>query len=222
MVLLTEHAFNRNLVVSKFLPRLAGLLIMFPRVSADVLMWDFIDIVGNQTTPKALYLSVDATLRRRPDIILQFDNSLPLIDHLGDVSSLEGKVQRHNEDYFRQHPISDTMFDNPRGALRTNLNGRADMLQALYDGTTPSREVTCGGHTAPSCDKCPQGHGASWCNVECMWVTGACTSVYNSDSVTSLWSYSLGFVELVFSQPRDVQMVNLRMGGQPRDVQMVN
>jgi len=30
-------------------------------------------------------------------------------------------------------------------------------------------EVQCGGHTAVNCAACPQGHGASWCNGDCMW-----------------------------------------------------
>lgn len=36
-------------------------------------------------------------------------------------------------------------------------------------------QVRCGGHNAPSCDQCPQGHGAGWCNGECEWRDGACT-----------------------------------------------
>ena len=28
---------------------------------------------------------------------------------------------------------------------------------------------SCGGHRAASCELCPQGHGASWCNGECSW-----------------------------------------------------
>eukprot|EP00434_Breviolum_minutum_P006964 symbB.v1.2.006148.t1/scaffold360.1/size220131/2 len=47
------------------------LLVMFPNAPADALFWDFIDIVGNQTAPKSIYLSTDATKRDRPDDILQ-------------------------------------------------------------------------------------------------------------------------------------------------------
>merc|ERR1712038_945397 len=37
-------------------------------------------------------------------------------------------------------------------------------------------QVNCGGHKADSCDKCPQGHGKSWCNGDCMWTSqGRCT-----------------------------------------------
>uniref|UniRef100_A0A7S3KYG5 Uncharacterized protein n=1 Tax=Amphora coffeiformis TaxID=265554 RepID=A0A7S3KYG5_9STRA len=37
-----------------------------------------------------------------------------------------------------------------------------------------NKEVSCGGHWEPSCDKCPRGNGASWCNGECMWKDNAC------------------------------------------------
>ena len=29
--------------------------------------------------------------------------------------------------------------------------------------------VSCGGHQAGSCSQCPKGHGASWCNGDCVW-----------------------------------------------------
>ncbi|KAL3806909.1 hypothetical protein ACHAXA_008919 [Cyclostephanos tholiformis] len=35
-------------------------------------------------------------------------------------------------------------------------------------------EVACGGHMAASCDQCPQGNGASWCNGDCEWRGDAC------------------------------------------------
>jgi len=33
-----------------------------------------------------------------------------------------------------------------------------------------STSVDCGGHYAPSCQECPQGKRAGWCNGECMWL----------------------------------------------------
>ena len=30
-------------------------------------------------------------------------------------------------------------------------------------------DVNCGGHSAASCEDCPQGHGAMWCNGDCSW-----------------------------------------------------
>lgn len=88
------------------------------------------------------------------------------------------------------------------------------MLQSLYDGSAPPHEVTCGGHSAPSCPQCPQGHGAAWCNVDCMWVNGGCVSVFKSDAVLQVRVDQSAFVELVMTTPRDIQMVSLRMGGQ--------
>ena len=34
--------------------------------------------------------------------------------------------------------------------------------------------VSCGGHRASSCNECPQGNGAAWCNGDCQWNTGSC------------------------------------------------
>lgn len=85
------------------------------------------------------------------------------------------------------------------------------MLQSLYDQSAPLQEVTCGGHSSPTCAGCPQGHGASWCNVDCMWSSGDCSAVFRSTMVTSM---SSGFVELVLDEPRDVHLVYLRFGAQ--------
>merc|ERR1719367_2075663 len=32
-----------------------------------------------------------------------------------------------------------------------------------------AQQVSCGNHYAPSCQDCPQGNGATWCNGECQW-----------------------------------------------------
>ena len=34
--------------------------------------------------------------------------------------------------------------------------------------------VSCGLHNATSCSQCPQGHGASWCNGDCLWLREQC------------------------------------------------
>ncbi|CAE8582085.1 unnamed protein product [Polarella glacialis] len=175
---------------------------MFPQVPPEALFWDFIDVVGNETAPKAIYLGTDAAKRNRPDVKLQHENAEALIEHLGDVSSLSGKVQRATENYFKKHVLVDTLFDNPAGKMRTNLRGRLDMLQSLYDGTQPEKQVTCGGHSAIACSSCAQGHGASWCNVECMWASGVCNAVFKTDAVQEVSSeaedHSLDAAELQF------------------------
>ena len=48
-------------------------------------------------------------------------------------------------------------------------------------------QVNCGGHKADSCDKCPQGHGKSWCNGDCMWTSqGRCTDKISKQSTNSI------------------------------------
>lgn len=35
------------------------------------------------------------------------------------------------------------------------------------------KKINCGGHLAASCEDCPEGNGADWCNGECKWI-GRC------------------------------------------------
>ena len=44
-------------------------------------------------------------------------------------------------------------------------------MSPCYIEGTP---VSCGLHTATSCSQCPQGHGASWCNGDCLWLGEQC------------------------------------------------
>lgn len=202
----------RKLVRSRLLPRLREILVMFPEAPADSIFWDFIDIVGNETAPKSIYLGTDAAKRDRPDVKLQHQKHQALLEHLGDVSSLEGKVQRAQEEFFKKNPIVDSLFDNPPGTLRTNMvEIRQEILQSVYDGSqTSGSEVTCGGHTAKSCSHCPQGHGASWCNRDCGWIDGTCKALFKAEQVMT--SKGLWF-EIVFDAAQDVEIVSLRMGG---------
>ncbi|CAK9086177.1 unnamed protein product [Durusdinium trenchii] len=207
----TGPGHTRKLLRSRLLPRFREMLVMFPNVPAASLFWDFIDVVGNETAPKSIYLGTDAGKRDRPDVKLQHNKHQALIEHLGDVSSLEGKVQRAQEAYFKNNVLVESLFDNPPGMLKTNIPGsRQDILQAVYDGSKTAGEVTCGGHSAKSCSECPQGHGASWCNRDCGWVDGTCKTLYKTDKVTTSQDV---YFELVFEDAQDVEIVSLSMGG---------
>merc|ERR1711971_1085866 len=93
--------------------------------------WDFIDLVGNQSAPKACKIAMDAGQHTRPDVILQYHKAEALIQHVGDVSSLKGKVQRIRDDYFKKHAITNSLFDNPQATLRAS-NGNNANLQTVY------------------------------------------------------------------------------------------
>ena len=50
-----------------------------------------------------------------------------------------------------------------------------------------SAEVSCGGHTAVTCDLCPQGNGAAWCNGDCLWnIAGALCQERNPEPPPTL------------------------------------
>ena len=36
------------------------------------------------------------------------------------------------------------------------------------------KDTNCGNHNAASCEYCPQGNGASWCNGDCKWSNNQC------------------------------------------------
>ena len=46
--------------------------------------------------------------------------------------------------------------------------------------------VSCGGHTADFCSKCPQGHGAPWCNGDCEWKDNACVDKADAGQTTTV------------------------------------
>eukprot|EP00418_Pyrodinium_bahamense_P023430 CAMPEP_0179148548 /NCGR_PEP_ID=MMETSP0796-20121207/71896_1 /TAXON_ID=73915 /ORGANISM="Pyrodinium bahamense, Strain pbaha01" /LENGTH=181 /DNA_ID=CAMNT_0020849281 /DNA_START=64 /DNA_END=606 /DNA_ORIENTATION=+ len=55
---------------------------------------------------------------------------------------------------------------------------------------TKEKAVSCGGHEASSCNACPRGYGASWCNGDCMWLRGECIPKLESakrQDVASPW-----------------------------------
>ena len=37
-----------------------------------------------------------------------------------------------------------------------------------------NKVVNCGGHTAKTCQECPQGLGRLWCNGDCQWLDNQC------------------------------------------------
>ena len=36
------------------------------------------------------------------------------------------------------------------------------------------KDTNCGNHNAASCEYCPQGNGAPWCNGDCKWSNNQC------------------------------------------------
>ena len=39
--------------------------------------------------------------------------------------------------------------------------------------------MSCGNHNATSCQDCPQGNGAGWCNGDCKWIYNQCVAAGN-------------------------------------------
>merc|ERR1719464_2317580 len=66
--------------------------------------------------------------------------------------------------------------------------GTIEKLEADVDDNDTSlidvgqTDVLCGGHRAPTCADCPQGHGQSWCNADCVWYDNQLTPKETSDA----------------------------------------
>ena len=79
-----------------------------------------------------------------------------------------------------------------------------------------STKVNCGGHFAPSCFDCPQGHGAMWCHGDCVWTIqnhnlSSCQPRKPSPHIH--WAYPLLLQEYPFhaAVTEDGQYVNILM-----------
>ena len=185
MISTGREGLHRKLFRSHQLIRFAELLPIFPEVPPDSLLWDYIDVINNMSAPKACYIAFSATKIKRSDVILQYHKAEAIIEHVGDVSSLEGKVQRIHDDYFKKHNLLSTLFDNPAADIYpggTIDPSTSTQLQALYGvhGNGP----TMGGAPAVS-----------------LAVPAMAELVGKA------------VLEVVFRKPVAVQMLNLRMGG---------
>eukprot|EP00927_Polykrikos_kofoidii_P071517 TRINITY_DN6777_c0_g3_i1.p1 TRINITY_DN6777_c0_g3~~TRINITY_DN6777_c0_g3_i1.p1 ORF type:complete len:521 (-),score=71.40 TRINITY_DN6777_c0_g3_i1:96-1568(-) len=98
------------------------------------------------------------------------------------------------------------------GVARPSLSVVAGAF-AVIAGVVPKAAgvVHCGGHTAASCDECPQEKGHHWCNGDCTWTRGVCT-LRNSANLDSDFSADDGNFEMMehpnppdFPQPPDVR-----------------
>ena len=51
------------------------------------------------------------------------------------------------------------------------------LTTGAISSTISTISLSCGGHYASSCENCPQGNGASWCNGDCNWINDQCVLV---------------------------------------------
>ncbi|KAL7527170.1 hypothetical protein ACHAWF_002064, partial [Thalassiosira exigua] len=75
-------------------------------------------------------------------------------------------VQRTKAEHFNNLPMEEADTNNNQLSPPRRYKS--------YSGLTNEPTVTCGGHKARSCEECPQGHGAAWCNDQCEWKTDRC------------------------------------------------
>merc|ERR1712190_534010 len=79
----------------------------------------------------------------------------------------------------------------------------ADQSQDFSDRT----EVVCGGHKAPNCAACPQGHGPGWCHQDCTWFFGDCIDKAKNDGPVDAAAADVS-KQLQFSGIREWNTVN--------------
>ena len=99
--------------------------------------------------------------------------------HSNNIPRKEEVVQSHA--YENWHLLNTKEEDN-RGVEKANdivpnpnvLSQPNPKQFKSYPGLTEDQSVSCGAHKSRSCDQCPQGNGASWCNDHCEWRDEQC------------------------------------------------
>ncbi len=103
--------------------------------------------------------------------------SLLLYGRLPKSQSRNQSIRAVNENDAPQNAVPSTRRDikPPIGERSRSRDGRSPKNHfKSYPGLANDTGVACGGHLATSCDQCPRGHGASWCNGDCEWRDGSC------------------------------------------------
>ena len=93
----------------------------------------------------------------------------------------EKKWNPNNHHPQENNNIPDLLLQDSVSKQAVQPKARAnEKVEAKAQGTKTRHEkqsattVICGGHTAHSCAECPQGNGATWCNGQCIWMSGQC------------------------------------------------
>jgi len=96
-------------------------------------------------------------------------NSLGLDPTLFSVTSSGQTLQKWLMKKQEKRNAQKRQQQNDTRNINTNNN--------KYEDST----VTCGNHKASSCNECPQGKGASWCNGDCFWCIVRNECISNTD-----------------------------------------
>eukprot|EP00578_Thalassiosira_sp_NH16_P004801 CAMPEP_0181136236 /NCGR_PEP_ID=MMETSP1071-20121207/33074_1 /TAXON_ID=35127 /ORGANISM="Thalassiosira sp., Strain NH16" /LENGTH=432 /DNA_ID=CAMNT_0023222929 /DNA_START=26 /DNA_END=1320 /DNA_ORIENTATION=+ len=99
--------------------------------------------------------------------------------HSNNIPRKEEVVQSHADENWH---LLNTKEEDNRGVEKANdivpnpnvLSPPNPKQFQSYPGLTEDQSVSCGAHKARSCDQCPQGNGASWCNDHCEWRDDQC------------------------------------------------
>lgn len=102
------------------------------------------------------------------------------------ILTVNGDEMKTTSDYdaaIAKADVAQIRFGRPE-SLTSWLVARLESLvsqRGLSDSVhnaSPLRHqnASCGGHTARTCEECPQGHGAAWCNGECAWRSDMCVN----------------------------------------------
>jgi polypeptide N-acetylgalactosaminyltransferase len=61
------------------------------------------------------------------------------------------------------------LLTNNESSSQIDKENIEQQKEPVLQQQTVTSWVKCGGHSAQTCDLCPQGNGASWCNGDCTW-----------------------------------------------------
>lgn len=101
----------------------------------------------------------------------------------------ENDVFHERKDFLIQHGVyekEEMMYlhgltcSGNHSAQETSCGPGSETAKHLTNTTS------CGGHRAPACGECPQGHGDLWCHADCQWCEHGATSNSTSTSTRAL------------------------------------
>ena len=83
----------------------------------------------------------------------------------------QGEQKNNVQPVQKQEPPKDIPAKQQMNTIKQNIPKRNQQNNNNNNNNNkkPQKSVVCGGHKAASCELCPQGNGAAWCNGDCTW-----------------------------------------------------
>ena len=143
----------------------------FPAGAGHILSRDLVLWIAERAHDLTAYQGEDTSLGIWIDEGKQSGLNAKFVLNAAHFTTHSGECHDQNK-FIIGHDISESRM--------RSCYGRMDEWRHVTDalagsgGDDGTKKVSCGHHFATSCTECPQGHGAEWCNGECVWKSNEC------------------------------------------------